>query len=180
MVESLITSLATLELSDDLTAMTQVAAAISAASSNPEKLSAKSVDAGIQFASKMAESLSKSESASLDEIAEIGGSLLVSVGPSLVSTSSTSSTGTGTSSASGSGSGSSATSQESSKTGEKKDENAPPEEKVVSPEDKTKLEEQANKIANTMNMLGNALLNKKVPGISIRLNRFTKKYDVVN
>ena len=168
MVESLITSLATLELSGDLTAMTQVAAAISAASSNPEKLSAKSVDAGNQFANKMAESLSKSESASLDQISEIGASLLGSVGPALVSTSSTSATSaTGTGTSAGSGSGTSETSQESTKSSEKKDENAPPQAKVVSPEDKAKLEEQANKIAHALNLLGNALLNKKVPGISI-------------
>ena len=141
------TSLASLDVGHDLVAMAQVAAAISSASTNPERLSAKAVEAGIEFANKMASSLYNSSSASNDQISDIGTSLLGSVGGAMVSTAKTSY------------SSEEKTSEQTESTGD-----APETPKEVSPEDKTKLEQQASKVASTMFQLGTAILDKKVPG----------------
>ena len=147
-VEGLMTALAALEVGNDLTAMTQVAASISSASENPERLSTKSIEAGIDFANKLASSISNSHEASLDQISDIGTSLLGSVGGAMVSTAkSTSSNGN---------TGSHPEEGDADEDGENL--------KEVNSEDKAKLKDQANKLTNTMFNLGAAILDKKVPG----------------
>ena len=89
LVESLITTLSSVDVSSDLKVLEQVSTAVYAATTNPDQVTQKSAFVGVDFAKSAADTLSRSD-ATIDQIEGIVTSLLGALGSALVSVASNS------------------------------------------------------------------------------------------